>query len=109
MRYSQLAVMEAVTRELSDSEYAALCDFVFNVSGGGFNKPTLFKVINAPEFNQVPFELRRWVAANKKELPGLKTRRENEIRLFFDNKPISGDFSKQLVVWRLLILSVGSD
>ena len=31
MRYSQLAVMKAVKVELSDSEYAALCDFVFNV------------------------------------------------------------------------------
>ncbi len=84
MAKSQLAVMREVKAELSDGQYAALCDFVFNVGSGNFKRSTLLKVINANNFDNVPFQLLRWVKAGGRELAGLKTRRENEIALFFE-------------------------
>lgn len=61
MRTAQIAVMVAVQPELSDGQFAALCDFVFNVGSGNFRRSTLLKVINAEEFDKVPFQFRRWV------------------------------------------------
>lgn len=94
MRKSQLSVMRHVEAELTDGQYAALCDFVFNVGGGNFRKSTLLKVINADNFPGVPFQLRRWVKAGGRELKGLKTRREKEIALFFEGQAIPRDMPR---------------
>jgi lysozyme len=94
MRRSQLSVMRRVKVSLTDGQYAALCDFVFNVGTGNFRSSTLLKVINAGNFNGVPFQLMRWVKAGGLELPGLKTRRTNEIALFFENQAIPRDMPR---------------
>ncbi|WP_200252745.1 lysozyme [Thiococcus pfennigii] len=88
MRTAQIAVIIAVKPELTDGQFAALCDFVFNVGSGNFNRSTLLKVINAEEFDKVPFQFRRWIYAGGRELAGLKTRREREIELFFEGLPM---------------------
>ena len=89
MGTAQVAVMTMVDVDLTDSQYAALCDFVFNVGSGNFRRSTLRKVLNAGDFDGVPFQLRRWVKAGGRELPGLVTRREREIELFFDGLPVA--------------------
>lgn len=97
MAAAQVAVMLAVTVDLTDPQYAALCDFVFNVGATNFRKSTLLKKINAKEFEQVPAQLRRWTVAGGKEVQGLANRREKEIRLFFQGQlvpraaPAQGD------------------
>jgi len=88
MAGAQVTVMTSVEADLTDGQYAALCDFVFNVGSRNFRSSTLLKVVNAGDFPSVPFQLRRWVFAGGREFPGLKTRRENEIELFFDGLPI---------------------
>jgi GH24 family phage-related lysozyme (muramidase) len=88
MRKSQLSVMRSVAVDLTDGQYAALCDFVFNVGSGNFSKSTLLKILNDNDFEGVPFQLRRWVKAGGRELEGLKKRREREIALFFEGQPI---------------------
>ncbi len=88
MGTAQLAVMKLVDVDLTDGQYAALCDFVFNVGSGNFKRSTLLKVLNGGDFDGVPFQLRRWVKAGGRELPGLVTRREKEIELFFDGLPV---------------------
>jgi len=88
MSHAEWAVMSMVDVDLTDGQYAALCDFVFNVGRGNFGRSTLLKVINAGEFHQVPAQLRRWVRAGGRELEGLKTRREREIKLFFEGMAI---------------------
>jgi GH24 family phage-related lysozyme (muramidase) len=85
METAERVVLTAVDVELSDGQYAALCDFVYNVGGGNFRRSTLRKVVNRNDFEQVPFQLRRWVKAGGRELAGLKKRREREIELFFEN------------------------
>ncbi len=88
LRRAQLAVMGMVTTALSDGQYAALCDFTYNVGVGNLQKSTLLKVVNAGEHERVPFQFRRWIKANGKESAVLKTRREREIQLYFESSPI---------------------
>lgn len=84
MGKAERAVATLVEADLTDGQYAALCDFVYNVGGGNFRRSTLRRRVNARRFDDVPFQLRRWVKAGGRELPGLKTRREREIALFFE-------------------------
>lgn len=88
MGAAQIAVMTSVRVDLTDGQYAALCDFVFNVGRKNFRDSTLLEVVNAGDQPSVPFQLRRWVRAGGRELAGLKTRREKEIQLFFEGLPI---------------------
>lgn len=88
LRRAQLAVMGMVTTALSDGQYAALCDFTYNVGVGNLQKSTLLKAVNAGEHERVPFQLRRWIKVNGKESAALKTRREREIQLYFESSPI---------------------
>lgn len=87
MEGAQRWVMTIVAVDLTDGQFAALCDFVFNVGGGNLKTSTLLQVINARQFDRVPFQFRRWVMAGGKEVTGLKARREREIDLFFDGLP----------------------
>jgi lysozyme len=88
MGLAELAVMTSVKTELTDGQYAALCDFVYNVGGGNFRKSTLSQVVNRREFDRVPTQFRRWTMAGGKKWPGLQKRREREIELFFDGLAI---------------------
>jgi len=84
MEKAEVGVMMLVDVELTDGQYGALCDFVFNVGVGNFRNSTLRKRVNAGEHDRVPFEFRRWVFAGGKKLPGLQTRRDKEVALYFD-------------------------
>ena len=84
MEKAERGIMTLVDAELTDGQYGALCDFVFNVGAGNFRKSTLRKRVNARDFDRVPFEFRRWVFAGGRKLTGLAKRRENEITLFFE-------------------------
>ena len=88
---AQVAVMTLVRQDLSDGQYAALCDFVYNVGPSNFRSSTLLRVVNAGQFDQAPFQFRRWTRAGGREIKGLKNRRESEIRLFFDGLPTPRD------------------
>jgi len=83
MEQAQIAVMTAVDVKLTDGQYGALCDFVYNVGSGNFKRSTLLKKVNASRHDQVPYQFRRWVNAGGRKLPGLVTRREREIDLYF--------------------------
>jgi lysozyme len=84
---SQYCVMTAVRVPLTDGQFAALTDFVFNVGSGNFRSSKLLARVNAKEQDLVPWELRRWVKADGKPLPALQTRREREIGLFLEGLP----------------------
>jgi lysozyme len=83
MGRAQYAVSSMVAVVLSDGQYGALCDFVYNVGGTNFRSSTLRKVINARQFDSVPPQFRRWTMAGGVRQPGLVKRREREIELFF--------------------------
>lgn len=84
MARAERAVMQMVTVKLTDGQYAALCDFTYNVGSGNLKRSTLLKVVNAGNAGRVPTQLRRWTQAGGITLRGLKTRREREIVLYFD-------------------------
>lgn len=82
------AVVKAdVLAELSDSQYAALLSFVFNL--GASAKWQIWKRINARQFDAVPAQLMRFVNAGGKRLPGLVRRRSAEAALWeqVDDEP----------------------
>lgn len=88
MGQAERGVMTLVDTELTDGQYAALCDFVFNVGIGNFRSSTLRKRVNAGDHDRVAFEFRRWIFAGGKKLPGLELRREKEIVLYFEEMGI---------------------
>lgn len=60
----------------------AICDFVFNLGVGRLQSSTLRRRINAEEWDDVPYELSRWVYGGGKKLRGLVLRREAESAFF---------------------------
>jgi GH24 family phage-related lysozyme (muramidase) len=87
MTQAQIVVQTAVGNDLNHGQFAALCDFVYNVGGGNFRSSTLLRVVNAGQPDQVPYQFRRWVKAGGRTLPGLEERREREIDLYFEGLP----------------------
>lgn len=88
MRRAQRAVASLVTTELTDAQFAALCDFTYNVGADKLQKSMLLKVINAGEHERVPSQLRRWTQVGGKEHGELKIRREREIALYFEGMDV---------------------
>lgn len=88
MTSARLTVTNSVTINLTDGQYAALCDFVFNVGTGNFQRSTLLKHVNAEQHDRVAAQFRRWILAGGKAWPGLRTRREREIEIYFDAVPV---------------------
>lgn len=91
MHRAQSALQLAVRKHLdilNDRQYAALCDFIFNVGAVNFRESTLLRLIRAKQFDGVPAQFRRWTLAGGSVFEGLKKRREREIELFFDGQPI---------------------
>ena len=84
MGKAERAVTALVSVDITDNQYSALCDFVYNVGSGNFSRSTLRDVINAGEFDRVAYQLNRWVKAGGRELEGLKIRRKKEIELFYE-------------------------
>jgi lysozyme len=85
MGIAERGVTALVDAEMTEGQYGALCDFVFNVGVGNFRNSTLRKRVNAGDYDRVPFEFRRWVYAGGKRLAGLENRREKQIALFFED------------------------
>jgi lysozyme len=83
---AEIAVMTMVTPTLTDGQYAALVDFVYNVGSGNFGKSSLLHIINgAPDgYGDIRIEFARWVKAGGRTLPGLQVRRARDADLFFE-------------------------
>jgi GH24 family phage-related lysozyme (muramidase) len=84
---SRYTVMTSVDVDLSEGQFAALSDFVFNVGSRNFQRSTLLKVVNSNQDERIPGQFRRWIVAAGKTLPGLVRRREREIDLYFEGRP----------------------
>lgn len=61
---------------------AAIVSWTFNLGAGRLQTSTLRRRINQWSWSDAAYELRRWVYAGAKKLPGLVARREDEARLF---------------------------
>jgi lysozyme len=75
-------VGETVVEALTPSQYAALLSFVFNL--GANPKWTLWKVLKARRFDEVPPQLMRFVNASGRVVQGLVNRRAAECALWHE-------------------------
>jgi lysozyme len=98
MTIAQHAVQITLPRSwqaLTDREYSAICDFVFNVGSEKFRTSHLQDALENDDLARVAPELRRWVYAGGKRRTNLVERREAEITLFFEGiqqpRPRPGD------------------
>jgi GH24 family phage-related lysozyme (muramidase) len=76
------AVRDNVTVALTQEQFDALVSFAFNVGAGAFRRSRLLERLNLGHHEAVPAQLRRWVTAGGRTLPGLVARRDAEARLF---------------------------
>jgi len=76
------AVHRLVHVPLTQGQFDALVDFVFNLGAGRLASSTLLHDLNAGHYVHAALELLRWDHAGNKELESLKTRREAEFALW---------------------------
>jgi lysozyme len=79
---AELAVARLVTVLLTQGQFDALVDFVFNLGAGRLANSTLLARLNAGEFEAAGEELLRWDHAAGEENSGLKARRRAEFELW---------------------------
>lgn len=82
VRDAEQAVQRLAKVPLTQGQFDALVDFVFNLGSGRFATSTLLKRLNAGSYAEAMQELLRWDRAAGKEIPALKLRREAEVKLW---------------------------
>lgn len=75
-------VNRAVTVTLTQDEFDALVDFVFNLGSGSFESSTLLQLLNAGNIAAAAEQFNRWDRAGGAVVAGLLRRRQAETALF---------------------------
>lgn len=78
----EMSVSCAVTAALSQGQFDALIDFVYNLGSGNFEGSTLLKLVNAGDMSGAAAQFARWNRAAGKPMRGLTRRRAAEAALF---------------------------
>ena len=76
------AVTKLVTVPLTQGQFDALVDFVYNLGAGRLATSTLRKVLNKGQYDEACDWLEKWDHAGNVEVQGLKTRRLAEQELW---------------------------
>ena len=82
VREAEQAVARLVKPQLTQGQFDALVDFVFNLGQTRLAQSTLLRELNAGNFALAGEQLLRWDRAGAQENAGLKARREAELRLW---------------------------
>ena len=85
-----MGVRSVVTVPLSQPQFDALTDFVYNLGVGSLRKSTLLRLLNQGQYAAVPQQLYReesgqqagWIYADGQIQPGLVRRRQAEIAMW---------------------------
>lgn len=86
---------EVLEGDLTDHQYGALISFVFNL--GAKSNWTIWKRLNARQFDQVPLEMMRFVydqdpkTGKMRKVSGLVNRRAEEVKFWSTEEPGSED------------------
>lgn len=75
-------VQRLVTVPLTQGQFDALTDFVYNVGQGNFASSTLLAKLNTSDYAGAANEFNRWIYANGQVNGGLVARRQDETNLF---------------------------
>ena len=84
---SEGAVNRLVRATLTQGQFDALVDFVFNLGQGRLASSTLLKDLNAGQSEAAALQLLQWDHAGAKECAALKTRRAAEYQLWTGQSP----------------------
>ena len=76
------AVSKYVQVPLTQGQFDALVDFVFNLGAPQFFKSTLLRKLNDRDYKGAAEQFLRWRFANGVELAGLLRRRKAEVEMF---------------------------
>ena len=76
-----------VTVSLTQDQFDALVDFVFDVGIGNFASSTLLRELNASNFTEAAAQFERWSHAGGVVVTGLLRRRQAEAKLFQNDVP----------------------
>lgn len=87
---AEAAVNRLVHIALSQEEFDALVDFVFNLGVGNFASSTLLKLLNARDIQGAIDEFDKWDRAGGVEVAGLLRRRQAERALFTLGADLTG-------------------
>lgn len=79
---AEKAVLRLIKVPLTDGQFDALVDFVFNLGGGALQRSTLRAKLNRGEYLDAADEFLKWVWAGGRKLKGLVRRRIAERELF---------------------------
>jgi lysozyme len=86
--YAATAVNRLVTVELTQGEFDALVDFVFNLGVGNFTNSTLLKDLNAGNYAAASAQIPRWDLCAGQVNQGLLNRRLGEQEEFNNGNQI---------------------
>lgn len=96
-----LKVSDKIIQALTGNQYAALLSFVFNLGTPG---TTIWKDLNAGNFDQIPADMMAFVYAKvdgkEVKIQGLVNRRADEVRLWSTGEPGSVDAAPSSAVTR---------
>jgi lysozyme len=79
---AEQTVSRMVKAQLTQGQFDALVDFVFNLGSGRLAESTLLKDLNAGNYDAAAEQLLLWDHAGAREVAALKTRREAEFGLW---------------------------
>lgn len=82
---AEAAVTRLVKVPLTQGQFDALVDFVFNLGAGRLASSSLLSYLNAGKYSEASWQLLAWDHAGSHEIAGLKARREAEFRLWSPN------------------------
>ena len=90
VQIAEQAVAHLVQVPLTQGQFDALVDFVFNLGAGRLAGSTLLKYLNDGEYDAAAGQLLAWNHVGSHEVAGLKIRREAEFRLWRPSKNREG-------------------
>jgi lysozyme len=79
---AEQAVARLAKVPLTQGQFDALVDFVFNLGAGRLAQSTLLGVLNRGEYDEAARQILRWDRAGGQELSALKARRQAEVVLW---------------------------
>ncbi len=79
---AEAAVQRFIAVDLCQHQFDALVSFTFNLGGAVLQRSTLRRVLNRGDYGAVSGQMRRYVFAGGRRLPGLIRRRQMEAALF---------------------------
>ncbi len=81
MQHACNSIVVNVRVDVSQGEYDALADFIFNVGAEAFERSTLLRKLNEGDYNGAANQFGAWHYAGKISIPALvRRRRLNELR-----------------------------